>query len=88
MNPTDLKKTLATLHAELQSTDRLDQELKSLLEILDRDIRALLDKQEAPSQASELAERIREHAARFAAQHPTIEGTLREIAETLGRMGI
>jgi hypothetical protein len=88
MNITDLKKTLTSLHAELKATDRLDQELQNLLVTLDRDIQSLLKKKSGSSEAADLAESLRSHAARFAAEHPSIEATLREIAATLGSMGI
>ncbi len=86
MTPDPLRQKLSALHAELQSANRLDPELRALLDTLDRDIQVLLG--QSPSEAANLAEALRKQAAKFAAQHPTLEGSLRDIAETLSRMGI
>ena len=83
-----LKKKLMALHSQLQAINHLDPDMRRLLEALDRDIHTLVDKTGMPSPASDWADTLRAQAARFAAQHPHIEASLREIAETLARMGI
>jgi hypothetical protein len=85
----NLKETISKLHASLAEIDNVDPELKAMLETLDQDIHLALHK-EAPSDSGDsgLQERVRSLAARFAAQHPTLEPVLRDIADMLGKMGI
>lgn len=89
----DLKDRLRTLHANLAGTAELDEELRTLLTQLDRDIQALLARREAglavgQSEPEGLAERTQEISARFAAQHPRLEPVLRELGNMLSSMGI
>lgn len=85
----NLKNSLTSLHASLASTEQVDPELISLLQVLDSDIHLLLEKTDVDSsQASDLAGRAQEYAAQFAAQHPHVEASLRELANALGKMGI
>jgi hypothetical protein len=93
----NLKAHLQHLHQGLAGAGPVDAELRSLLTQLDADIRALLEQREAAAMdANEIegshtygmAERTQELAARFAAQHPRLEPTLRELANMLSTMGI
>ena len=85
----NLKNSLTSLHASLTTTEKVDPELINLLQILDSDIHLLLGKASPDtSQTNDLAGRAQEYAAQFAAQHPHIEAILRELASTLGKMGI
>jgi hypothetical protein len=85
----NLKNSLTSLHASLAATEKVDPEMIALLQVLDSDIHLLLGKTaHDSSQASDLAGRTQEYAAQFAAQHPQIEAILRELASTLGKMGI
>jgi len=85
----NLKNSLTSLHASLASTEQVDPEMIALLQILDSDIHLLLGKVTPDaSQASDLAGRAQEYAAQFAAQHPHVEASLRELASALGKMGI
>jgi predicted component of type VI protein secretion system len=94
MSNDQLKNTLQDLHRHLESTDgKVDTELKSLLQTLDRDIHHLLnqDKNEetnTPSDEAPLGERAQELSARFAAQHPQLERLLVQLGNTLQSMGI
>ncbi|MEN3293723.1 MAG: hypothetical protein V7642_2976 [Burkholderiales bacterium] len=89
MDTTSLKKNLKSLRANLESTSDVDPELKDLLRALDDDIRQLLDKEERDrSNAAGLIRRAQEISARLAVQHPHVEPALREVADTLARMGI
>ncbi|QAU33148.1 DUF4404 family protein [Janthinobacterium sp. 17J80-10] len=92
MSNEQLKSTLKELHRHLESAGgSVDGELKNLLQVLDSDIHQLLQK-ESPAEETEeegvLASRAQELAARFAAQHPQLEGALRQLGMTLERMGI
>lgn len=113
----NLKQSLKNLHASLAATANVDPELTTLLQVLERDIQSLLERQ--PSQAAEsaltsqpgqpadsqldlqpapqpaivpdaesLVERAQEISAKFAVRHPHMEPALRELADTLARIGI
>jgi hypothetical protein len=89
MEINDLKVTLNKLHKELESTGNVDEELKQLLQILDRDIDLLLKKDEPdPLDAVGLAERSQAISAKFAVEHPRIEPLLRQLGAILERIGI
>jgi hypothetical protein len=95
MSNEQLKATLRDLHRHLESAgSAVDDELKNLLKALDSDIHQVL-RQEAPPhedhvsrEEHSLAERSQELAARFAAQHPQLEGVLRQLGIALEGMGI
>jgi hypothetical protein len=89
MEINDLKVTLTKLHAELGATGNMDEELKRLLQVLDRDIDLLLKKDEHdPLDAAGLAERSQAISAKFAVKHPRIEPLLRQLGAILERIGI
>ncbi|MDP3841542.1 MAG: DUF4404 family protein [Oxalobacteraceae bacterium] len=89
MNTNNLKQTLIKLHANLEATENLDPELKEILQVLDKDIQVLLDKDETDSSiTNELVDRSQAISAKFAAQHPQLEPVLRELGQILHRMGI
>ncbi|MBI3229590.1 MAG: DUF4404 family protein [Burkholderiales bacterium] len=91
MDQEQLKASLKGLHKQLANTEEVDHELQHLLAVLNSDIEQILDKEderEADANTFGLAGRARELTARFAAQHPTLEPTLRELARILGNMGI
>ncbi len=93
-----LKHTLRELHEALASGAPLDPEMVQLLKILDADIQTTLSRQslgsasaETPATAPEddgLTSRAQEISAKFAAQHPHLEPVLRELTDTLQRIGI
>jgi ABC-type transporter Mla subunit MlaD len=88
---TKLKETLRQLHATLAHHGPVDEELQSLLRQLDGDIRQILDQPHEPEDGTNtygLAERTQEITAKFAARHPALEPTLRELTRILGNMGI
>jgi len=90
MGNEQLKNTLKDLHQHLESAGAgVDAELKGLLQVLDSDIHQLLQ-QETPASEDHpsLASRAQQLSARFAAQHPQLEGVLRELGLALESMGI
>ncbi|TCS37953.1 uncharacterized protein DUF4404 [Paucimonas lemoignei] len=90
MSNDQLKATLKELQRHLESAGpAVDDETKNLLQTLDSDIDQLLQRQ-SPSREEQngLAERAQELSARFAAQHPQLEGVLRQLGITLEGMGI
>ncbi len=91
-NASNLKAHLKSLHANLAQTEEVDEELQTLLQQLDVDIRELLERRAADdvgdSTSFGLAERTQELSARFAAEHPRMEPALRELGRILSNMGI
>jgi hypothetical protein len=86
----NLKETLKQLQVNLESTGQIDPELRDLLESLNVDIQALLNKdemEESPD-AIDLAEQAQAISAKFAAEHPRIEPVLRDLGNILASMGI
>lgn len=78
-----IRELLDELGEELGKSD-VDEEALELFNALDRDIR-----EDGEGDASDaLMQRARELETRFAARHPNVELFLREIADTLGKMGI
>ncbi|UGQ46567.1 DUF4404 family protein [Massilia endophytica] len=88
----NLKESLRNLHRSLANAGPVDEELQELLRQLDEDIRQLLEQRAADTEEATttygLAERTQEISARFAARHPSLEPTLRELGRILGNMGI
>lgn len=88
---TKLKETLRQMHAALANHGPVDEELQELLRQLDGDIKHILEQppqEEGSTTTYGLAERTQEITARFAAKHPSMEPTLRELTRILGNMGI
>lgn len=78
-----LKQQLQQLHATLAEHPQLDSESQALLQRIAADIDEL-----QPDQQTDLSERVQEQAVRFEQEHPTLAGVLRQIVDTLGRMGV
>lgn len=89
MERDSIKQALERLHRDLADSPAVDPELKSLLGTLDDDIRQVLGDEGAdPGHAQGLIERAEAIAARFRADHPRLEPVLREVINTLGRIGV
>lgn len=92
MDKTELSSLLKKLQAELESGGQtIDEGLKQQLQLLDQDIQKILVHGSVvvrqDSEAS-LEERAQEIEARFASEHPYLASTLRDVMDTLGKMGI
>ena len=95
MSTDALKQKLKELHASLAEAAAPDAELRQLLQVLDDDIRALVQKREsgAPYAAGTipdagLTSRAQSLSARFAAKHPHLAPMLRDLTDMLANMGI
>ena len=91
MSDTQIRDTLQRLHTVLQSQPTVDPELKTLLQTLETDIQAALERQQTspePTQSDDLAEQAQTLATRFAAEHPNIDLALRELRSLLLGMGL
>ena len=81
-----IKDLLAELREALR--DASDDEARTLIAELDADIHEFLEDDETQLDSASLRERVGELEARFAADHPTLEGFLREIMDWLAKMGV
>lgn len=89
MDTQKVKQTLKQLHAELEAGGRPDPELRDILQTLAQDIHRALDQTATPAAGDDTLEgRAREVSAKFAAQHPYLESTLRDLMDGLGKIGI
>lgn len=86
MEKQQLKQTLKRLHAELEATGSADQELKQLLSELDGDIHRLTEQPEAAAES--FGERFESAAVDFEAEHPRIAMLLKELSDTLAKLGL
>jgi type II secretory pathway component PulF len=89
MDTQKLKTALAQLHGELASGGKLDPELAQQLRALDQDIQtALAASEQQDDLVANLNERTQAIDARFSADHPYLSSALRDVMDTLGKMGI
>ena len=80
-----LKQQLQQLHDTLQQHPQLDDESRELLQSIAGDIAG----QTEAGQADEaLTEQLQQQAIRFEQEHPTLAEVLRQIVDTLGRIGV
>ena len=90
MKKENLKHLLSQLHEGLHQSQEIDDEVKSLLQTLNQDIDTVLSHDDTPDDPiyAALGERAQELSANFAARHPHVEASLRELADMLGKMGV
>ena len=86
MSNEKLKSLLASIHDELENTD-LDAETRSMLKSLDSDIHELLDSDDEAADRP-VIEQAGQLEARFASEHPVAERFMREIIDTLVKLGV
>lgn len=79
-----IKNLLAQLREEIGKAD-VDAELQQLMSDLDSDIHAVI---EDDADADALLERAKGLEAEFATKYPVAERFMREVIDTLARMGI
>ena len=91
MTSAELKDLLNRLQQELESGQPVAPELRELLRTLDGDIQKVLQQDQnagASEDEAPLTARAQEIEARFAADHPTLAASLRNMMDALGKMGI
>lgn len=91
MDKQELAALLKKLQAELESGQPVDSALKAQLQALDQDIQKVLTQGHPMARGADeasLGERASEIEARFASEHPYLATTLRDVMDTLGKMGI
>ena len=82
-----IKKLLTQLQGELSAT-KVDDETRELLQQLETDIEDLLDASTETSSPEMALEGARRLDSDFAARYPTAERVVREIVDTLAKMGV
>ncbi len=87
MSNEKIRKLLAKLHDEVRDTE-LDADTRSSLRELDSDIHDLLDSATSRHKMSFVMERAKLLEARFAISHPTVERFMREVIDTLAKIGV
>ena len=87
MSKETIQDLLSKLQSEIQHTE-LNSETRTLMASLDDSIQALLATPAVTENNDSLPENAQQLEAIFAATHPTAERFLREMIDTLARMGI
>jgi Domain of unknown function (DUF4404) len=84
------KEKIQSLLAELREAidEAPDAEARQLIEELDADIHEMLEHDFKGHDSGSILERVNELETRFAADHPTLERFLRQIADWLAKMGV
>ena len=83
----ELQQQLDTLREQLEQNPPLTQEERDHLNDLSTQIQAQIDIEKATSDSS-LADNVNLAVERFELDHPALAGTLRNIVQTLGNIGI
>jgi len=87
MSNEKIRKLLQNLHEEVRKT-KLDAETRASLQELDSGIHDLLDSSKTEPSADSVIEQAKLLEARFAVDYPTAERFLREVIDTLAKLGI
>lgn len=86
MKKGNLQEILEQLWRELRRAEDMDLHARQELETLHREVGEL--ERDERSDIDYLKNRARELETRFAAGHPTLERIARDLADTLGKMGV
>ena len=84
MSKERVKELLGQLRDELRKTD-IDEDLDKMIDELDGEIHAVV---EDDADVNDLIDRAQGFEADFASKHPAVERFMREVIDTLVRMGI
>ncbi len=87
MSNTKIRNLLANLHEEVKKAG-LDAETRSSLRELDSNIHDLLDESTTEPSKSSVIEQAKLLEARFAVDYPTVERFMREVIDTLAKIGV
>lgn len=87
MSNEKIRELLARLQDEIQKTD-LDDDTRLKVKELDSDIHDLIGAETDQAESDSVLSRANLLEANFATEHPTAERIVREVIDTLVRMGI
>jgi phosphate uptake regulator len=88
MNDKNLKELLNQLHDVLDRTESVDPETLDLVRELDEDINRLIESKSPEDEYDNVVDRAKSVETRFAVEYPVAERFLREIIDTLAKVGI
>jgi hypothetical protein len=86
MNKSNLQELLEQLWREMRRAEDVDLHARQEMEALHRDVGRLEEAES--SDVESLRDRARELESPFAARQPTLERIARDLADTLGKMGV
>lgn len=81
-----LKKLLAELRNELRRAEDIDAESRRILQDLHAEIEDLVELE--PGDVKSIVGRLKAMESRLAAEHPVLEQAMRELADTIAKMGV
>jgi len=88
MNETNLKDLLKQLHQVLGNTDSVDPDTLRQVRELDEEVNRLLESGTSGEEFDNVVDQAKAVETRFAVDHPVAERFLREIVDTLSKVGI
>ena len=83
-----LHQLLTQVHEQLQQQDSLDAESQALLQQVLTDVKTASSSNNIGEIQQDLSDRIEQQAVQFEQAHPTLAEILRQIMDTLGRIGV
>lgn len=83
-----LHQLLTQVHEQLQQQESLDSESQMLLQQVLEDVKNASTPGGDSDLSVDLSDRIEQQALEFEQAHPTLAGVLRQIIDTLGRIGV
>jgi hypothetical protein len=83
-----LHQLLTQVHEQLQQQDSLDAESQALLQQVLTDVKTASSSDNMDEIPQDLSDRIEQQAVQFEQAHPTLAEILRQIMDTLGRIGV
>jgi hypothetical protein len=88
MSDEKLHQLLNQVHDQLQQQDSIDGESQALLQQVLTDIKVASGSDNTDDIPQDLSDRIEQQAVEFEQAHPTLSEVLRQIMDTLGRIGV
>lgn len=88
MSDEKLHQLLNQVHEQLQQQDSIDSESQALLEKVLTDVKVASVSDSIDDIQQDLTDRIEQQAVEFEQAHPTLAEILRQIMDTLGRIGV
>jgi ABC-type transporter Mla subunit MlaD len=88
MKEQKLHELLSNLHDVLEKTDEVDPDTRKLVSDLDEEINRLLETGSSGEEFDSVIDQAKAVETRFAVDHPVAESFLRQIIDTLARIGI
>lgn len=88
MDKQKLRAQLEELHAELQRVESFNDDDRTMLQRLAKDVREILEREDDHEHYGHLSDRLREAIAQIEASHPAATRLMRQVIDQLAYMGI